>query len=263
MVDLQRDPLVDRSRTDPMAADHGAFSMPWDAPLAPPFPIRFRNVSVLTVCYRTDPEAIDRLLPAPVERTSPVVLINIAHMPDTDAMGAINEMVGARVGHGRDAVEGGYSPYLFLDSDAGLAHGREVHGQPKKMASVRLEACGDLLIGTVERNGIELITVTLPYKLRAASRDDMRAHFDFTENINFKAVSHIDGRPAIRQLTARRLADLDMRECWGGPCTVELRPNAQAPVWRLSVIEPLDGYFWTGGFTLTGGRIIHDYLEGH
>jgi acetoacetate decarboxylase len=52
-----------------------------------------------------------------------------------------------------------------------------------------------------------------------------------------------------------------IHECWSGPCTVELRPNAQAPVFRLPVVEPLNGVFWRADFTLVPGEVIHDYLE--
>ena len=51
-----------------------------------------------------------------------------------------------------------------------------------------------------------------------------------------------------------------MHECWTAPCSVELRPNAQAPVWRLPVLEPLNGFFWRADFTLVPGRVLHDYL---
>jgi acetoacetate decarboxylase len=220
---------------------------------------------VLTAFYRTDPAAVDQLLQPPLESLGATALIQVAHMPDCDYLGSVEEcnvMVGVRLQRGQESIRGGFTPYLFLDSDGGLAHGREVHGQPKKLATVRLETRGDLLVGTVERNGIAIITITLPYKHRVAAMDDMKAYFDFTENINFKAIPHIDGRPAIRQLTARRLADLAVRECWTGPCTVELRPNAQAPVWRLPVVEPLSGFYWSGDFTLVSGRVIHDYLAG-
>ena len=114
----------------------------------------------------------------------------------------------------------------------------------------------------VERNGIDVITGTLPYKQKPAAADELKPHFDFATNLNLKAVDHIDGRPAIRQLTSRRLADVTVFEAWRGPCTVELRPNAQLPVFRLPVIEPLEGFFWRGEFTLVAGEIIHDYLEG-
>ena len=59
-------PPHDRRLTEPGGAD-GPFSMPWDAPLVPPFPIEFRNASILTACWRTDPAAIARLLPPPLE----------------------------------------------------------------------------------------------------------------------------------------------------------------------------------------------------
>ena len=45
----------------------------------------------------------------------------------------------------------------------------------------------------------------------------MRRHFDFAENINYKVIPHIDGTPAIRQLTSRRLQELEISECWVGP----------------------------------------------
>jgi acetoacetate decarboxylase len=61
-------------------------------------------------------------------------------------------------------------------------------------------------------------------------------------------------------LTARRLTDVVVHECWTGPCSVELRPNVQAPVWRLPVMEALDGFFWRADFTLVAGRILLDYL---
>lgn len=240
------------------------FSFPWEAPLVPPFPLRFRDMSILTVCWRTDLAAITRLLPPPLEPTGDVVLAHIYRMPDTDFVGSAyecNVMFGARLVLDGETVVGGYSMGLYLDSDVGIAHGREVHGQPKKLASLTLETRSDLIVGEVERNGITILTATLPYKQCAADPTEMHRHFDFTENLNYKLIPHIDGTPAIRQLTARRLADVEVSECWTGPSTVELRPNAQAPVWRLPVVEPLEGFFWRANFTLVAGRVLYDYLE--
>jgi acetoacetate decarboxylase len=247
----------------PASVGSGPFSVPWDAPLVPPFPMRFRDVSILTVCWRTDPRQLRRLLPPPLEPIGDVVIAHIYRMPDVDFAGSLHEsnvMFGARYAHGDEVVDGGYSMGLYLDSDVGVAHGREVHGQPKKLASLKLETRGDLIVGEVERNGISILTATLPYKQRAASVSDMRKYFDFTCNINYKVIPHIDGSPAIRQLTARRLADVEILECWTGPCSIELRPNAQAPVWRLRVEEALEGYFWRANFTLVAGTVLHDYL---
>jgi acetoacetate decarboxylase len=239
----------------------GGFSTPWDAPLVPPFPFTFRNAEVLTLAWRTERAAIERILPPPLEATSDVVLAHIYSMHDTEWLGPYQEsnvMVGCRYPATGDS--GGYSPYLFLSSDGGVAHGREVHGQPKKLGSPRLEARGDAWVGTIARNGIDVLTGTLAYKQRAGDLSRMSDYFDFAQNINLKAVDQIDGTPALRQLTARRLGALTVHECWSGPCTVELRPNVQAPVYRLPVVEMLEGFWWRADFTLVPGRILHDYL---
>ncbi len=240
----------------------GCISTPWDAPTVPRFPFTVRDVEVLTLVWRTTEAAVARLLPPPLEPTSDVVLAHIYRMNDTEWLGPYGESnvsIGCRL-PGTD-LAGSYSPYLFLSSEVGVVHGREIHGQPKKIGEPKLEYRGDLVVGTVTRNGIEVITGTLPYKQRRDGLDSLKAHFDFAENINLKATDHIDGRPAIRQLTARRLTDVVVHECWGGPCTVELRPNAQAPVHRLPVVDMLDGVHWRADFTLVAGRIIHDYLD--
>lgn len=239
----------------------GDFSTPWDAPMIPPFPFRFRNVEVMTLYWRTDPEALAFLLPPPLRPTGDVACVHIYKMNDTDWLGPYSEanvMFGAEL---PGKASGAYSPYLVLSSDIGVAHGREVHGQPKKLGMPSIEMRGDLIVGRVERNGIDVLTATLPYKQKPVEAAALKPHFDFATNLNLKAVNHIDGRPAIRQLTSRRLAEVTVHEAWEGPCTVELRANAQLPVYRLPVVEPLRGFYWRADFTLVAGEIIHDYLE--
>ena len=239
-----------------------AWSMPWDAPLVPEFPFSFRNVEVLTLTYKTDMQNVRALLPPPLEPINDWVLIHIYNMNDVEWLGTYNEcnvMVSARLG---DKTSGGYSPYLFLNSDVGLAHGREVHGQPKKFGEPSIATRKDLLVGVLERNGIDVITGTMPYKQSPGTLGDLkRDTFDFSVNINYKVIPHIDGRPAIRQLTSRLLTDVRVHECWTAPCTVELRPNAHAPIYKLPVKEMGEGYFWRADFTLVPGTIIHDYLK--
>lgn len=238
------------------------FSTPWDAPTIPPFPFSFRNVEVLTFTYRTKEEAIAQLLPPPLVVTRDVVMVHVYRMNDTDYIGDYREsnvMVGAKLPN--TAHQGAYSPYLFLDSDVGVCHGREVHGQPKKLGAPDIQFRGDLMVGTISRNGIDIFTGTLAYKQQKDSLESLKAYMDFATNINLKAVNHIDGKPAIRQLTSRKLANVRVTECWSGPCTVELRPNAQAPLFRLPVVEMLQGFYWKGDFDLIEGEIIHDYLN--
>ena len=51
-------------------------------------------------------------------------------------------------------------------------------------------------------NGIDIFTGTMQYKPAPSSTDRLRSRVDPVTNINFKVVNHIDGRPAIRHLTA-------------------------------------------------------------
>ncbi len=237
------------------------FSTPWDAPLVPRFPFTYRNVEVMTLVYRSTPEAISGLLPPLLERTSDLVLIHIYNMHDVEYLGSYGEcnvMVGARF---RDQADGGYSPYLFLDSDIGLAQGREVHGQPKKFAHPSIKLRQDLLVGVVERNGIEIITGTMAYKCQRGDLEVLRKKMDFVTNLNYKVIPHIDGTTAIRQLTSRKLTNVKVHECWTAPCTVDLKSNALAPVYKLPVLELLDGYYWRADFTLVEGAVIHDFLK--
>jgi acetoacetate decarboxylase len=237
------------------------FSTPWDAPLVPEFPFSYKNADVMTLVYRSDPRAISALLPPPLEKTSDLVLIHVYNMNEVEWLGSYGEcnvMIGARF---EDKVQGGYSPYLFLDSDAGLAQGREVHGQPKKFAHPSVTLRRDLLVGVVERNGIDIITGTMGYQCKRGDINALRKQIDFVVNLNYKVVPHVDGTTAIRQITSRELVKVKVHECWTGPCTVELRPNALAPVYKLPVLEVLDGYFWRADFTLAGGTIVHDFLN--
>jgi acetoacetate decarboxylase len=237
------------------------FETPLDNPLVPRFPIEMRNTEILTACYRTDPEKARAVIPEPLELIGDLVLIHIYHMNDADWFGVYYEsavQIPVRL-HGTDTV-GAYSPYLYLGNDGAIAAGREIYGQPKKGGDPRLEVRDDLFVGTVKRNGIDVITVTLPYKQQRVDPAALLSRGNFTTNINLKVVPNIDGTPAIHQLTARTFTNVTVHECWTGPATVELRPNAQAPVYRLPVLEMLEGFYWRTDFTLAFGTVIHDYL---
>ena len=237
------------------------FETPSDSPLYPRFPMEMRDVEILTVFYRTDMGAARRLIPAPLELTSDIVIIHIYHMHDADMFGEYYESaVQLPVALPGAGVSGAYSPYLYLSSMGAVAVGREIYGQPKKGGEPRLEARGDLLVGTVRRNGIDVITATLPYKARRAELSEMLELGDFRTNINLKIINGVDGKIAIRQLTARRFEDVRVHECWTGPATVELRPNAQAPVYKLPAREMMAGFYWRTDFVLPWGRVLHDYL---
>jgi acetoacetate decarboxylase len=238
-------------------------SNPLDNPMHGPPPARFRDGEVLVVQYQTELEAIRALLPPPLTADGDTVMVQIARWGDVAGVGRdsleVNVMVQVRFEGPRGVVTGSYSPYFFVDSDRTMAGGREFHGQPKRLAEVGLEVRGDLIVGTVRRNGIDVFTGTLPYKSRIATIEDVRRRVDFVTNINLKVIPQIDGSTGLRQLTARDLTDIEVRGCWSGPATAHIQPNPQAALYRLPVKTLLEGYYWFGDFSLVGGVILHDY----
>src|SRR6185295_16968265 len=101
------------------------------------------------------------------------------HMHDADGFGDYFESaVQIPVSLPGQNVNGAYSPYLYLGSDGAVAVGREIYGQPKKGGEPRLEARGDLMVGAVSRNGIDVITATLPYKQRRADPAELLRRAD-------------------------------------------------------------------------------------
>ena len=239
---------------DPASVDE----TPFGAPLVPSLPLRMRDTEILTIVYRSADAAIAHLLPRQLEPTAALVLVHLYRMHDADWFGAYGESaVQIPVRHAASGTTWVYSPLLFVESDGAVAAGREIYGQPKKEGRIELGPVGDLLVGRLWRNGIDVVTATTPYKQRAASAEDLERHAAFRTNINLKAIPAVDGSGAsVRELTARTLEDVVVHEVWRGPGTIELRPNAQAPVHLLPVIEVVEAFHWRADFTLAYGSVL-------
>jgi acetoacetate decarboxylase len=230
---------------------------PFGAPLVPRLPLRMRQTEIMTVVYRTDAEATAALLPSQLEQLGDLVVVHLYRMHDADWFGSYGESaLQLPVRHQASGTVGAYSPYLFVESDGAVAAGREIYGQPKKQASVSLAADGDLLVGRVTRNGIDILTATMAYKQQPGEPSDLERHAAFRTNLNLKVIASVDGTVAVRELTARTLADVDLHWVWRGAGTVELRPNAQAPVHVLPVREVVEAFHWCADFTLVPGQVL-------
>jgi acetoacetate decarboxylase len=228
-----------------------------NVPLVPRFPLRMRNTEILTVAYRTEADAVARFLPPQLESLAPRVIVHLYRMHDAEWFGAYGESaVHLPVRHPASGTEGAYSPLLFVESDGAVAAGREIYGQPKKGGEIELGPVGDLLVGRLRRNGIDVVTATMPYKQQVSSVHELN-ELGFRTNINVKEIVSVDGGVA-RQLTAREFEDVVVHEVWRGPGTVELRPNAQAPVHLLPVLEVETAFHWRVDFTLPYGRVLEE-----
>ena len=242
---------------DPRSIDE----TPFGAPLVPRLPLRMRNTEILTVVYRSEASAVERMLPCSLSALGDLVLVHVYRMHDAEWFGAYGESaIQIPVLHPATGTRGAYSPLLFVEGDGPVAAGREVYGQPKKAATITLEPHGDLVVGRVTRNGIDILTATTPYKQRQGTPDDLERHASFRTNINLKVIPAVDGSGAtVSEITARTLADVVIHEVWKGPGTVELRPNAQAPVHLFPVLEVVEAFHWRVDFSLVYGEVLESF----
>ncbi len=232
-------------------------------PNTPSLPFRMRNAEILTVVYRSTREAAARFVPEGLAVLGDRVILHFYNLHDAGPYGSYSELaVHIPVEHTRSGTRGAFSPLLFLSSDAAIASGRELFGQPKKAARITLGEQGDLVVARAERNGIDFVTATTPCRQIAATPAALQ-RFSFGTNINLKIIPAVDGTgDAIREFTARDFSDLTIHEVWEGFGTVELRPNAHAPLHLLPVVDVETALHWRADFTATYGRVLERLASG-
>lgn len=235
-----------------------AFAMPLTSPSYPPGPYRFVNREYLIISYRTDPEALLRLLPAPLEFVEPVVKFEFMRMPDSTGFGDYTES-GQVIPVRLAGESGGYVHAMFLDDDPPIAGGRELWGFPKKLATPSLGIVRDTLLGTLDYGPVRIATGSMGYKHRPLDRA-AALHALQAPSFLLKLIPHVDGRPRICELVRTTLGDIELKGAWSGPAALELSPHALAPLTDLPVLEVLGGVHLIADVTLNLGSVVHDYL---
>jgi acetoacetate decarboxylase len=235
-----------------------AFAMPLTSPAYPPGPYRFVHREFLNIVYRTDPERLRAVVPAPLEVESPIVKYEFIRMPDSTGFGDYTE-TGQIIPVSFRGRKGGYSHCMFLDDEGPLAGGRELWGFPKKLAKPTLRVETDTLVGTLDYGRIRVATGTMGYKFQAADLAAVRASLE-APNYLLKIIPHVDGSPRICELVEYYLTDVEVKGAWVGPGALELRSHALAPLAELPVLEVLSATHIVADLTLSLGKVVHDYL---
>ena len=234
-------------------------STPFGAPLVPVLPVRLRRTEILSVVYRTAHAAANSLIPQPLRLASDLCVLHVYHMHDAEWFGEYCESAWQLPVLLPDGTPAVYSPFLVLESDGAVAAGREAYGQPKKAGQVSLAAHGDLLVGTVRRNSIQIAMATMCWKQRAGSGSELERLVPGADlNVNLRIRQEEEGIVS-RELVTRRFTDVIEHEAWSGTATLELRPNAQLPAYLLAVHEVVLGLHRTIDLTLPPGHVIHRY----
>lgn len=235
-----------------------AFAMPLTSPAFPPGPYRFVDRQYFIIRYRTDPEALRRVVPEPLEIVEPVVNYEFIRMPDSTGFGDYTES-GQVIPVRYQGQAGGYTHQMFLNDHPPIAGGRELWGFPKKLAQPTLAVETDTLVGTLNYGSIRIATGTMGYKHRTL---DLAAEAKGLAAPNFllKIIPHVDGSPRICELVRYYLEDITIKGAWTGPAALDLYPHALAPIAELPVLEVLSAKHLVADLTLGLGTVVHDYL---
>lgn len=235
-----------------------AFAMPLHSPAFPPGPYRFVDREYLIITYRTDPDKLRKVIPAPLQMTEPIVKYEFINMPDSTGFGHYCES-GQVIPVTLDGVAGGYVHSMYLNDHPPIAAGRELWGFPKKLGDPELRVHKDTLIGTLDYSDFRIATGTMGFKHKAIDCVAVEKSMA-SPTFLLKIIPHVDGTPRICELVQYTLTDITIKGAWSGPGALQLNPHALAPVSDLPVLEILSAVHIMADLTLPLGTVVHDYL---
>jgi len=235
------------------------FAMPIYNPAYPPGPYRFVDREYLIITYRTDPAVLEKVIPAPLRMTDPVVKYEFINMPDSTGFGHYCES-GQVIPVSFEGEAGSYVHSMYLDDHPPIAGGRELWGFPKKLGNPKLQIDKDTLVGTLDYGSVRVATGTMGFKHKALDPEPVIKSLG-GPNYLLKVIPHVDGTPRICELVRYSMTDINLKGAWSGPGALTLVDHALAPVFDLPVLEVLSTVHIIADLTLPLGHVAHDYLS--
>ncbi|HYA80607.1 MAG TPA: acetoacetate decarboxylase [Methylocystis sp.] len=235
-----------------------AFSMPLTSPAFPRGPFRFYDREYFIITYRTDPQALERILPAPLTFDEPLVKFEFIRMPNSTGFGDYTES-GQVIPVKFNGRSGSYTHAMFLNDGAPIYGGRELWGFPKKFAQPSLRVHQDALVGTLDYGPVRVATGVMGFKYRPLEADAVAKSMS-APNYLLKIIPHVDGSPRILELVEYYLEDISIKGAWSGPGSLELFWHALAPIAELPIQDIVSTTHIVADLTLGLGKVVHDYL---
>lgn len=236
-----------------------AWAMPITNPTYPRPPIRFVNRQLLIITYRTDIEALQKVVPEPLKPASDLVLYEWIRMPDSWGLGSYMES-GQVIPVTYKGEPGSYTHSMYLDNLPGIVGGRELIGFPKSWGTPRVELQDECINATLDYSGVRVATGTMVFKHTEVPLEAASKGFELP-NYALKSIPHVDGSPRILELVRFGAIDVSVTGAWTGPASLELHPHCMAPVADLPVREIVSASHIVCDMSLSYGEVAHDYLS--
>ena len=198
---------------------------------------RFTGGEMLSVDFLSEPEFVASVLPPPLEPADKPLIKAMVGRWQSNCVGDFHG--GAiYVGAQHDGVVGEYVLAMYMDGDVPTIYGRDLFGEPKKLAESQVHRHGTEFSGWVDRMGTRLI------ELHASLPDELAPSESEGVNFNFKA------RPAANGVGLEEDAILTRASFQSivvggrsGTGTVTLRGNVHDPLHEIPVVSVLGASF--------------------
>ena len=234
------------------------YTTPINAPAFVPGPHRFTSREYLNITYRTDRDALGKLVPEPLEIEEPMVRFEVMKMPDTTGYGSYVECGQATmVRHGDERGE--YIIGMYLDNLPAIAAGRELSAFPKKFGSAALYVDSDTLVGTLDYGKLRVAVATMGYKHKPYEYEKAREEI-CVPTYMLKILPGYERRPRICELVRTQIVNIEIKGAWRGPARLQLFEHVLAPLADLPVREVISATHILTDLTLAPATVVYDYL---
>jgi acetoacetate decarboxylase len=141
---------------------------------------RFVNGEMLSVAFLSDPDVVAGVLPPPLEAIDEPLITAMVGRWQSNCVG---DFCGGAiyVAARHEGILGSYVLAMWMDGDVPTIYGRDLFGEPKKLAASRLHRRGDEYSAWLERGGVRLL------ELRAELPTELGPSASEGVNFNFKA----------------------------------------------------------------------------
>ena len=244
---------------DAKTVRESAYAMPFTSPAYAKGPVKFWDRATFTITYKTDMDALRRVVPEPLKLGEPLVGFEVMHMRDAAGVGDYFES-GQVIPVQYQGVQGNYVHMMFLNSLAGITAGRERWGFPKKWGYPKLEVQEDTLVGTLDYAGERVATATMGYKYQPLDLDEVLRGAS-KPGFLLRVIPDVDDTPRICELVQYEIQDSVVKGGWTGPGALSFNPHALAPLTDLPIREIVSATHIVMDITLEKRKVIYDYLK--
>lgn len=138
----------------------------------------FSGSESFSVEFLVDPSFIEEVLPPPLE---PVEEPRMRAMVGRWQSNCVGDFAGGAIyiSVRHEGVAGDYNFFQYMDTDASVIYGRDVFGEPKKIARSTLRRRGGRLSASIERGGVKIIELEGEMERDLGPGTHPRASFNF------------------------------------------------------------------------------------